>query len=135
MNSPEEEKILNVLRDSNELHLQRGRLEGISAVSKIMTWICGSDVDIEELRKWTLNLFEEEAKRLGLPDDCGVMASVKFYREDTIYCARCRKVVHGMGGMHVSGQLTEGGPVVDAQPLCEECTSTVRNRLKPHRED
>jgi hypothetical protein len=131
----DEDKIIKVLRDSNELHLQRGRLEGLSAACKLIPWICGSDADIEDLRKWTLNLFEEEVKRLGLPEDCGIMASVKFYREETIYCARCGKVVHGMGGMQVTGQLVEGGPVVEAQPLCEECTTTVRKRLKPHREE
>ena len=127
----DEDKIIKVLRDSNELHLQRGRLEGLSAACKLLPWICGSDADIQDLRKWALNLFEEEVKNLGLPEDCGVMASVKFYRDDTIYCVRCKKVVHGMGGMQVSGQIVDGAPAVEAHPICNECAETTRNRLKP----
>lgn len=77
MSQQHELEILSLLRNAMDEATQRGRQEGLVSTLPIITWMFGENVSLDDLKKWTLNLFEKEAERLGVD----IRRSIDFHRE------------------------------------------------------
>lgn len=73
------QKIVDVVCQSKQQQLLKGREEALRAVSPVLVWLSSDDMDVKDLRKWTLNLFEKAAANLEVPD--AVKGTVDFYRD------------------------------------------------------